>query len=206
MVQVSGTISRSKDEESGIKKYEYSMTGDTSKDWTSGNNFLVSNERVTTINVRAINEKGLISSSKTVTVRIDKTSPTCSTTKYKYGDPTNDGEIDIMDSVACIDIVGTTNTNRGLISSQCDVANGNNLIDEADISAITDAIVNDTNFDIYGKIVYLSRSDLGGSGIKASGDIFDGLNYAIYRQSITNKTYIVSDNAGNSVSCSVTIP
>ncbi|MDD3383127.1 MAG: hypothetical protein PHT83_06510, partial [Bacilli bacterium] len=75
-----------------------------------------------------------------------------------------------------------------------------------DISAITDAIVNDTNFDIYGKIVYLSRSDLGGSGIKASGDIFDGLNYAIYRQSITNKTYIVSDNAGNSVSCSVTIP
>ncbi len=27
MVQVSGTISGSKDEESGIKKYEYSMSG-----------------------------------------------------------------------------------------------------------------------------------------------------------------------------------
>ena len=129
MVQVSGTISGSKDEESGIKKYEYSMSGASNIGWTSESTFIVSKAGVTTIKARAINEKGLISSSKTVTVRIDKTSPACSTTKYKYGDPTNDGEIDIMDSVACIDIVGTTNTNRGLISSQSDVANGNNLND-----------------------------------------------------------------------------
>ena len=89
---VSGTIAGSTDAESGINRYEYSMSGATSLGWTSGSSFTVTNEGQTTVTVRAINGAGAASTTTSKVVRIDRTAPSVPTVNlngYTSGNWTN---------------------------------------------------------------------------------------------------------------------
>jgi prepilin-type N-terminal cleavage/methylation domain-containing protein len=75
---VAGTISGSIDSESGFSRYQYTMSGATNvATWTDATSLIVANVGTTTINVRAVDNVGNVSSTITRTVRIDRTAPVC---------------------------------------------------------------------------------------------------------------------------------
>ncbi|NLZ35804.1 MAG: hypothetical protein GX889_13085, partial [Clostridiales bacterium] len=61
---------------SGISKIEYKLEGATVQNWTVYNSpFVISNEGITTIRVRAYDKAGNLSDEKVSTAKIDKTKP-----------------------------------------------------------------------------------------------------------------------------------
>jgi prepilin-type N-terminal cleavage/methylation domain-containing protein len=91
---INGTISGSTDGESGILRYEYSMSGATTLGWTSGSAFTVTNAGQTAVTVRAINGAGTASTTTSKTVSIDRTAPPAPTVNlngYTSGNWINTG-------------------------------------------------------------------------------------------------------------------
>jgi prepilin-type N-terminal cleavage/methylation domain-containing protein len=76
---VAGTIAGSVDNESGILRYEYSMSGATTLGWTSGASFSVTAAGQTTVTVRAVNGAGIEGTTTSKVVSIDRTAPSVPT-------------------------------------------------------------------------------------------------------------------------------
>jgi prepilin-type N-terminal cleavage/methylation domain-containing protein len=209
---VSGTIGGSIDSESGILRYEYSLSGATTLGWTTGTSFTISNAGQTTINVRTINNAGLISLTTTKVVQIDRTAPTCASsggsTTWTNGNRTLTGTCSDTGGSGCSGNASTTystNTNTTTASpgTVTDVA-GNSVVCPANQTVRIDKTAptctssgGSTTWTNGNRTLTGTCSDTGGSGCVGNAST----TYSTNTNTTTASPGTVSDVAGNSVTC-----
>lgn len=72
---VTATISGGSDYDSGIKKYQYKLSGATTQDWTDGSSVVISADGQTRVTARAVDKNNNLGAETTGVAFIDKTAP-----------------------------------------------------------------------------------------------------------------------------------
>ena len=208
---VTATAAGSVDSESGISRYEISLSGSTILNWSNATSINIVNEGLTTITVRTINNVGLISSTTSKVVRIDRTAPTCTSsggsTTWTNGNRTLTGTCADTGGSGCSGnatntISTNTNTTTASPGTVTDGAGNTaacpaNQTVRIDKTAPTCASSGGTSVCAISRIITGTCSDTGGSGCVTNVS----KNYNGTFESNNESPGTVSDNAGNTTVC-----